>query len=425
MKILMSAFAFSPRHGSEPGVGWSWAAELARTHDVTVLTTPYFRKDIEEVLATHPDLNMTVRYVELKPLFGDFGFNQMLSRLYYLRWQWHLVGVVRGLLAQQSFDLIHHITWGTLRYPSFLQKLGVPLVAGPLGGGERAPLRFYKGLPLKAKLREIARDLLIFSAKFDPIVRRAWNRTEIVISRTDESIAALPAPARHRAFVIPDIGAPTLIDSATVPPESDTLRCLFVGRQLGWKGVHLTLHAIKLMLSQGCKVSLTIVGAGEDGEHLRQLATDLQIRHAVTWVGTMPRDRVMQQYSLHDVFVFPSLHDSGGTVVLESLSQACPVLCLKLGGPPHFLDSHSGIVIDPAHMDSAQLSAAIAAELLALAQDRSRLTRMRQGALDQAQRHTWERRVAEAYEQVLLRLGQAPTNALGATPSRQTHPTPP
>ena len=34
----------------------------------------------------------------------------------------------------------------------------------------------------------------------------------------------------------------------------------------------------------------------------------------------------------HDFLLFPSLHDSGGFVVLEALCHGMPVLCLDLGG---------------------------------------------------------------------------------------------
>ena len=37
-------------------------------------------------------------------------------------------------------------------------------------------------------------------------------------------------------------------------------------------------------------------------------------------------------FGSHDLFLFPSLHDSGGFVVLEALSHGLPVVCLDLGG---------------------------------------------------------------------------------------------
>ena len=38
MRILLSAFGFSPFRGSECAVGWNIARELARWHEVTVIT---------------------------------------------------------------------------------------------------------------------------------------------------------------------------------------------------------------------------------------------------------------------------------------------------------------------------------------------------------------------------------------------------
>ena len=38
MKVLMSAYACEPGKGSEPAVGWNWALQAARRHEVWVLT---------------------------------------------------------------------------------------------------------------------------------------------------------------------------------------------------------------------------------------------------------------------------------------------------------------------------------------------------------------------------------------------------
>ncbi len=38
MRLVVSAFACRPKVGSEPGIGWAWASNLAQHHDVLVLT---------------------------------------------------------------------------------------------------------------------------------------------------------------------------------------------------------------------------------------------------------------------------------------------------------------------------------------------------------------------------------------------------
>ena len=51
--------------------------------------------------------------------------------------------------------------------------------------------------------------------------------------------------------------------------------------------------------------------------------------------------KLFDQYQTHDLFVYPSLHDSSGNVVLEALSFGLPVVCLDLGGPAQIVTADS------------------------------------------------------------------------------------
>ena len=53
----------------------------------------------------------------------------------------------------------------------------------------------------------------------------------------------------------------------------------------------------------------------------------------VRFVPWLPQEKLFEQYQTHDLFVYPSLHDSSGNAVLEALSFGLPVVCLDLGGP--------------------------------------------------------------------------------------------
>ena len=48
MKVLISAYSCEPGRGSERGVGWNVAREVARRHEVWVLTRPDESKEAFE-----------------------------------------------------------------------------------------------------------------------------------------------------------------------------------------------------------------------------------------------------------------------------------------------------------------------------------------------------------------------------------------
>ena len=148
LRILMSAYACEPHRGSEPGIGWHWATRLARTgHHVWVLTRANNRAAIEGVLEREPGAESALRYYDLPEWVCRWKNRAGLLRLYYLLWQWGAYGVAQRLCREDRFDLVHHITFGVFRLPSFMAFLGLPFVFGPVGGGESAPRAAEKDVP--------------------------------------------------------------------------------------------------------------------------------------------------------------------------------------------------------------------------------------------------------------------------------------
>jgi glycosyltransferase involved in cell wall biosynthesis len=96
--------------------------------------------------------------------------------------------------------------------------------------------------------------------------------------------------------------------------------CLYVGRVAVEKNVDAFLDA-KL---PGSKV---VVGAGPDLERLQR-------QHpAVTFTGYRDNGALAACYRAADVFVFPSLTDTFGLVMLEALASGVPVAAYPVTGP--------------------------------------------------------------------------------------------
>lgn len=404
-RILLSAFACSPLWGSEPGVGWRWALELGRHHDVTVLTHAYFRDQIEPLTLRGATPGVSFEWFVVPGALGH-PHHQLNSRTYYWLWQLAARKHVKALLARAPHDVVHHLTWGTYRFPSFLGGLGAPLVLGPVGGGETAPWRLWRRWPWREQLFYGVRQLSIVLSRWDPFVMWSMRRAACVLTKTHETRAALPWFARGKASEASEIGvAPAEPPPSRVRDAAAPLRLLYAGRLLGGKGVPYLLPMMKLLVEQGVAVHLTLAGDGRLEAWVRRKIEALDLSSCVHLAGKVPRERMQALYDASDLLVFPSWHDSSGNVVTEAMARGVPVLCLDLGGPRYAVDAACARVVCTAGLNENGVADALAAEVKKLAGDRGELGSMSAAALRRIGEMTWEQQVARAYAIIGTRLG--------------------
>ncbi|HEY2119655.1 MAG TPA: glycosyltransferase [Candidatus Acidoferrum sp.] len=194
------------------------------------------------------------------------------------------------------------------------------------------------------------------------------------------------------------------------------MNLLFVGRLLPWKGIHLALKAIAALGPQSKDVHLTIVGSGSDHARLQHLARRLGLTESVSWIPWMKREQLFRMYSQFDLFLFPSLHDSGGMAVLEAMSFGLPVLCLDLGGPAISVDSTCGKVIPTNRRTEEEVVSTISSSLSQLLSDRSLLEPLSLAAASRVSSFSWQSAVNSFY-----RSSSVPAH-LQATSSTEINP---
>jgi len=391
----MSAYACEPHRGSEPGIGWHWATRLARTgHHVCVLTRANNRAAIEGVLAASPVPTLRFEYYDLPEWVRRWKNRAGLSRVYYLLWQWGAYGVARRLCQETRFDLVHHITFGVFRLPSFMAFLGLPFVFGPVGGGESAPPRLRRTFPLRGYLIDLFRDIANWVVRVDPLMAAVFRRSAATLCKTSETLQSIPARFHDKCLVLVELG--TDGDPPAPRParlEEEGFRVLYVGRLVYWKGLHLGLAAFARLLESRPGAMLTVIGSGPDAAWLRDAAQRLGIGHAVKWIPRLEQAAVMRAYLRHDAFLFPSLHDSSGNVVLEALSSGLPVVCLDAGGPALLVDPSCGFKVRPGAPQ--QVVEDLALSLATLAADRGLMHSMGEAAFHRAREHfSWERQLS-------------------------------
>jgi glycosyltransferase involved in cell wall biosynthesis len=398
MKLLISSYACAPHHGSEHGVGWNWITEAHRLgHTVWALVSPNHHHSISRACADGADLagiNWLFPKVPGWPL--KQATEPKWERTYNLLWQAMAVSVARDLHARVGFDAIHHLTWGGVRAPTFMGSLGVPLIVGPLGGGETSPRLLRDGFHFKAKLTEAIRDLSNATITINPLIRRGLVDAAVIFVKTPDTRRLLNRAMQKKSVEFIELGLqspqPPRPDRPVGPPK-----LLFAGRLLYWKGAHIAIRALAELIRRLPDARLTIVGKGNEQGRLEAAAARYGLCNNIEFIPWLPQQELFALYRSHDLFIFPSLHDSSGGVVLEALSFGLPVVCLDLGGPKQIVTSGAGIVVGTAGRNTAQVASAMADEIFRVFAEPSRLSRLSLGATACAGRFILSDRVATFY----------------------------
>jgi D-inositol-3-phosphate glycosyltransferase len=109
---------------------------------------------------------------------------------------------------------------------------------------------------------------------------------------------------------------------------------LFVGRIEPLKGIDQLLRAMTY-LPNGQRLRLVVIGGDKHSrdeiERLQKLSKELHIKDSVTFIGSVPHERLPYFYSAATACVIPSYYESFGLVALESMACGTPVVATKVG----------------------------------------------------------------------------------------------
>ena len=368
LTVLLSAYACEPNRGSEPGVGWNWTRQLAREHEVWVITRANNRAPIEAALAREPMPNAHFVYYDLPGWArfwkrGSFGL-----RPYYYLWQLGAWLTARGLTKRIAFDFTQHVTFVKYWMPSFMALLDVPFLWGPVGGGESAPRAFHSGFSVRGRIYEWGRSVARALGSADPFVALTARRATVALATTEDTAARLRSLGCPDVRIFSEAGMndEDLANLARGPiRRSDSLRVASVGSLLHLKGFDLGLRAFAGFIEHGGRGEYWLIGEGPERRRLERLARDLGIGGIVRFWGLLPRAETIARVMECDVLAHPSLHDSGGWTCLEAMAAGKPVVCLDLGGPAQQVTSETGMKIPANTREQAIADMALAFETLA------------------------------------------------------------
>lgn len=196
-----------------------------------------------------------------------------------------------------------------------------------------------------SKVRSVSRRLLA------PFVDAFIANNQGARQYLQEHLQVEPSKIFDRSYLVPEQGS-LLTEPATyreIPKALKQPTFIFIGQLILRKGLLQLLEACSLLRQQGHQnFSVLMIGDGSEQEALKQQTKELDLEEQIIWMGRCSYGCLGLYLKQSDVFVFPSLEDSWGMVVLEAMTFGKTILCSKGAGASEMvIHGENGYLFDP------------------------------------------------------------------------------
>jgi glycogen synthase len=295
--------------------------------------------------------------------------------------------------------------------------LGEDLAVIPLGAAAARVHRLPLVLTIHTSLRHTLAvgDLrsALLKTLGGPIERWGEHLAEAVLVITSRLHRLLVSDGveQNRLHLIPPGVKASLFEGPFEDPFADIRRprVLFVGRLARQKGVSTLVEAAGLLKDPSAQV--LFVGDGPERKALEREAQRIGVGDRLHFVGFFAHDQLSAVFAHADLLVLPSLYEELGTVLLEAMQAALPIVASRTGGIPDVIeDGVNGLLVPPGDPE------ALARAIDRLLADRALAYRLSEGAQERAKDYDWEvlaGRVLQVYRGITVG-SLAPVGSKGA-----------
>ncbi len=202
--------------------------------------------------------------------------------------------------------------------------------------------RHYIPKPLTPSARSVEE----FSAWFCNMVNRVIAPTEKIKSELMKYGVTRPIDVVPTGMDVEHFQRPATVNIRKKFGIGDQTRLLlFVGRLAHEKNVLFLLDVMKELKQRHLDVHLLLVGDGPAKEEIRNYSIQTGVDRQITLAGVVNRNDLPDYYQQADLFVFASLTETQGLVVLESLAASTPVVAIKKMGIANVLRDQDGALL--------------------------------------------------------------------------------
>lgn len=336
-RFLIAAYACEPDKGSEPGVGWNWALEIAKENKVIVITRSNNKNSIEKYLEKNKCNNLSFQYCDIPKKLSFWKKGQKGLYLYYLFWQIYCYKFAKELMRLNKFDYIMTITFGNMWLPTFMHRLPCDFIWGPVGGGEAIPKEFWNRIGIKQRIFEQIRSFNKFFPISNPFFYNICNKSKLIIVRTEDSFKCIPKKHQHKCLLCIETGISQkdLEEYDNITEKNPNKTCfdfVVVGKLSTLKQVNIAIDAFEKIKNNENVGKLHIIGDGDQKKNLLQLAKKYNLQEKIVFYGRVTHNQTLKIMKSCDATVMPSLKEGGSWVMYETMLLKKPMICFNHAG---------------------------------------------------------------------------------------------
>ena len=275
------------------------------------------------ILTADRDLNDVKPYPDIQP---NAWTKRTHEQVCYLSPDQRRFLTFRQHLTQESYDLLYLNSFLSKLtvYAVICRRLGLlparPWIIAPRG-------EFSPGaLQIKWPKKRLFLTVAGISGLYRDLIWQASSEFEAEAIR--RMVARFHLDSNPTILIAPNL-PPRVADTkplSSVPKNKGKARLVFLSRIARKKNLVFALQ--QLAQVQG-EITVDIYGPKEDEAYWRtcqQLVADLPENVSVSYLGLVEPGQVLTVFATYHAFLFPTLGENFGHVILESLSAGCPVI---------------------------------------------------------------------------------------------------
>lgn len=402
MKILYIAFACNPYVGSEAFCGWSWPLAMRKYCEVYVVTRKENKTGIEKYLDEYRIDDIKFFYYDIPDVLNIYYKSGKMYMPYSVLWQNTSFRLIKKLHEKYNFDYIHQVTLGDFRLVNPAWKLKSKFIFGPVGGAQFTPksLKSYIGNDDKSENR---REWINKMIKAWPLYRKALNRTYLILAANPETQTYLQEcvdePGKCKLLTENGVNV-DLIHGIPEKLDHDKVVLLWSGRMIKRKGLSFLIDIIK-QIDTDTPFVLKLVGDGPEKEKLVEKVRESGLNNKVEFVGLVSYTEMQKLYKFSDIFVFPSLRETTGTVLFEAMVNGLPIVTFDQNGAALLVTDSCGLKVN-IHQTVCDIKMDFADKLRILIDNPAKRSEMGKNAyMHVVENYTWAAKCKTFYENYL------------------------